>query len=396
MAVSQRVVAGAERTWTVLDADLGVVGPVERYLEFLRSQQYSHNTVKAYARGMALWWTFLEHRGTDWRSVQLADFGAFLQRLRDGSIDEPVRSLVNTRRMSDSTVACRVKAVMGFYRFHAAMGVPAASFLYESVRGRPGPYLPFLEHISRQHGRRRSVVRVHTRVKPLPVLLPAQIDSLCAGEATWDPGSATWRGNLRYRLLWSLLAETGMRLGEVLSIQHRDWRTGTGDTATVEIVPRDHPHDLVPKSGYRRLHIGSRLDRLYGDYVWQLCELGADAALADWDCAYVFCNLSREPLFAPLRPESVYAHLGSMKRRVPELPAAMTPHWFRHTHASALLLAGVPLHVVSRRLGHRDVQTTLNRYAHVTDDAELQALADWRRVTAGWGTSPGERSDGEG
>ena len=41
------------------------------------------------------------------------------------------------------------------------------------------------------------------------------------------------------------------------------------------------------------------------------------------------------------------------------------------------------------------MQTTLNRYAHVTDDAELQALADWRQVTAGWGTSAGQRSGGE-
>ena len=396
MAVSQRVVAGCERTWTVLGADLGVVGPVEEYLEFLRGQAYSRNTVKAYARGMALWWTFLEQRGADWRSVQLADFGAFLQRVRDGSVDEPVRPLVPQARLSDATVACRVKAVMGFYRFHAAMGVPAAAFLYETVRGRPGPYLPFLEHVSRQHGRRRPVIRVRTPDKPLPVLLPAQIDALCAAEATWDAASATWVGNLRYRLLWSLLAETGMRLGEALSIQHQDWRTGTGDTATIEIVPRDHPHGLVPKSGYRRVHVGSRLDRLYGDYVWHLCELGADAALADWDSAYVFCNLSREPLFAPMRPESVYAHLGSMKRRVPGLPAAMTPHWFRHTHASALLLAGVPVHVVSRRLGHRDVQTTLNRYAHVTDDAELAALADWRQLTAGWGTPSPDQPEAPG
>ena len=39
----------------------------------------------------------------------------------------------------------------------------------------------------------------------------------------------------------------------------------------------------------------------------------------------------------------------------------------RHTHATALLLAGVPVHVVSRRLGHADVQTTLETYAHVTE-----------------------------
>ena len=389
MAVTQRVVSGPEKTWTVLDAELEVVGPVEQYLEFMRGQGYSPNTVKAYARAMALWWTFLEQRRADWQSVQLADFGAFLQRLREGSVEAPVRPLIPERRMSDSTVACRVRAVMGFYRFQAAVGVPAAAFLYETVRSRPGPYLPFLEHVARQHGRRRSVLRVRAAAKPPPVLLPDQIEALCDAEARWDRSSASWRGDLRYRFLWSLLAETGLRLGEALSLQHRDWRTGTGDTAVVEVVPRDHPYGLVPKSGHRRVHVGSRLDRLYGDYVWHLCELGADAALADWDSAYIFCNVAREPFFAPLRPESIYAHLGSMKRRVPCLPPSTTPHWFRHTHATALLLAGVPLHVVSRRLGHRDVQTTLNTYAHVTDDAELRAVADWQKLTAAWGTPPG-------
>ncbi|MFC7584600.1 hypothetical protein ACFQYP_13295 [Nonomuraea antimicrobica] len=39
---------------------------------------------------------------------------------------------------------------------------------------------------------------------------------------------------------------------------------------------------------------------------------------------------------------------------------------------------------MSRRLGHADVQTTLNTYAHVTDDAELRAVADWAKLTAGW------------
>ena len=34
------------------------------------------------------------------------------------------------------------------------------------------------------------------------------------------------------------------------------------------------------------------------------------------------------------------------------LPPDWSPHWLRHTHATALLLAGVPEHVVMRRLGH--------------------------------------------
>lgn len=67
-----------------------------------------------------------------------------------------------------------------------------------------------------------------------------------------------------------------------------------------------------------------------------------------------------------------------------QVPTAWTPHWFRHSHATALLLSGVPVHVVSRRLGHADVQTTLNTYAHVTEDAELRAVADWKSLTTGW------------
>lgn len=160
-------------------------------------------------------------------------------------------------------------------------------------------------------------------------------------------------------------------------MQHRDWETGRGTTAGVRVVPRPHPYGLVPKSGGRRVFIGSPLDQLYSDYVWWLCELGADAAVDDWDSAYIFCNVRRSPLFKPLRPESVYAHLASVKRREPKVPPAMTPHWFRHTRATALLLAGTPLHVVSRRLGHRSGQTTTTTYAHVTAAAELAALFDW-------------------
>ena len=43
----------------------------------------------------------------------------------------------------------------------------------------------------------------------------------------------------------------------------------------------------------------------------------------------------------------------------------ITIHGLRHTTATALLLRGVPVHVVSRFLGHSSVTMTLNTYAHV-------------------------------
>ena len=44
----------------------------------------------------------------------------------------------------------------------------------------------------------------------------------------------------------------------------------------------------------------------------------------------------------------------------------ITPHGFRHTHCSLLFEAGATIQEVKDRLGHKDIQTTMNIYAHVT------------------------------
>lgn len=50
-------------------------------------------------------------------------------------------------------------------------------------------------------------------------------------------------------------------------------------------------------------------------------------------------------------------------------------HDLRHMHATQLLEAATPLHVVAQRLGHRDAMITATTYAHVTNSqAENAAL----------------------
>jgi len=44
----------------------------------------------------------------------------------------------------------------------------------------------------------------------------------------------------------------------------------------------------------------------------------------------------------------------------------ITVHGFRHTHCSLLFEAGIDMHNVKDRLGHSDIQTTMNIYNHVT------------------------------
>jgi integrase len=48
-------------------------------------------------------------------------------------------------------------------------------------------------------------------------------------------------------------------------------------------------------------------------------------------------------------------------------------HGLRHTCATLLLSAGVPAHVVQRRLGHKSIEMTLNLYAHVLPSMQADA-----------------------
>ena len=48
-------------------------------------------------------------------------------------------------------------------------------------------------------------------------------------------------------------------------------------------------------------------------------------------------------------------------------------HTVRHTYAMTALLNGVPMHVVSRNLGHSSIVITADIYAHLTDDGARSA-----------------------
>ena len=272
----------SERTWTVVGGDHHLVEPAEGYLEYLRAQRASPNTVKSYARALALWWQFLDAFGLRWDAVTVEHFGAFLSWLRTG--DEPAVASIERRpaRFAESTIAARLRAVISCYDYHVLNGVDVGRDLHRITDRGGGRYKPLLEHVARRKGRRRAVVRIRDRRRAAPpILTPQQIELICEACASWDAEAREWRGSVRNRLLWMLLAETGLRLGEALGLQHRDWHTGRGDTPFIEVVDREHPHGVRAKSGYRRLYVSDDLDRLYGEHVWRLCEAGADLAAAD-------------------------------------------------------------------------------------------------------------------
>jgi integrase len=59
---------------------------------------------------------------------------------------------------------------------------------------------------------------------------------------------------------------------------------------------------------------------------------------------------------------------------------APTPHWLRHTHVALCHAAGLTMAETQRRLGHEDIQTTINTYGKMIDDMSDEAALKLERL----------------
>jgi integrase len=80
----------------------------------------------------------------------------------------------------------------------------------------------------------------------------------------------------------------------------------------------------------------------------------------------------------PLKPDSISATVSALFKRlkIPK-PTGASLHLLRHSHGSHMLANGVPLPVVSQRLGHSSVRTTADIYAHAIHGQDDEAVKKW-------------------
>jgi integrase len=255
---------------------------------------------------------------------------------------------------SEATVNRKLSAVSAFYEFHQRHGVDLGDLLVTWRRrgsGR-GSWRPLLAHLgSRPERTRRVGLRVDKR---LPSTLDEQQVAAVLGSCE----------RLRDRLLLTLLAETGLRIGEVLGLRHEDIDAAS---CVVSVVGRVNTNGARAKSGSRQVPVPGRLIRLYCDYLH--VEYG------DLDSDYVFVNLWADPVGAPMSYRGVYDLVQRLRTRT---GITFSPHVFRHTYATGLLRRGVAVEVVSNLLGHASISTTGDTYAHRSVEDTRRAL-----VTAG-------------
>ena len=231
-------------SWTVLGDDLMPVEPVERFLAYLASIEKSPNTIKAYAHDLKDWLTFLDRHGVDWRAATLEDVAGFVAWLR---LPPPARdglvSVLPTVEpfCSASSVNRKLAALTSFCGFHARHGVNLSGLLITmqptTGRGRAAAtsYRPFLHHVSKRGSERRRAIKLKAP-QPLPKVLTVQ-----QAQTILDACE-----HLRDRLLFALMLDTGVRVGEALGLRHEDLAIAE---KTITITARDNDNGPAPRQG---------------------------------------------------------------------------------------------------------------------------------------------------
>jgi integrase len=191
--------------------------------------------------------------------------------------------------------------------------------------------------------------------------------SLSQEEASRLLGAAV---GTRDEALITLALRTGMRQGELAALRWEDIEfTGKPSIAVRQSADtRTKTRVSTTKTGKeRKIHIGPRtVEVLKTPRARQLEERMAATSWAD--PGLVFPNTKGKIR----RRDSV---MRSLRRFLEEadLPSEVRFHDLRHTAGTLALQQGIPLHTVSRMLGHSDPAMTLRRYAHVLEDMREDA-----------------------
>jgi integrase/recombinase XerD len=329
-------------SFTVVDEAFTPVEPAEAYLAHLVAIERSPNTVRAYASSLKLFFEYLESREIAFDAVQLDDIGRFVSALRAPAEGVIVIDASLSRR-AESTVNRHLAAVFGLYHFHARHGVKVAEELIGWRSGGRGSYKPFLDQVggrARRAPQRPVRLRVSRRLpKTLAIEEIAVLLDAC--------------DHLRDRFLLTLLAETGMRVGQALGLRHEDF---VSREKTVRIVPRtDNANGARAKCrDVAEIPVSTGLVRAYSEYLF--------AEYGDLDSDYVFVNLFASPHSRPMRYSAVSGLVNRLRART---GIEFNLHMLRHSRATSMIRAGVPIEVVSKLLTHASVATTSRTYDHL-------------------------------
>ncbi|MDT2781423.1 tyrosine-type recombinase/integrase [Vagococcus fluvialis] len=173
--------------------------------------------------------------------------------------------------------------------------------------------------------------------------------------------------NKRAYTYFRLLAFTGMRNGEALALKWSDVDIVNKTLNINKGVSRKatglYVHTPKTPSSIRRISLDDKTIEILNDFMKETNSGKDDLIFRNENNKLLTQSKSRKWLI--LTQDKIDENRKENMKRI-------TIHGFRHTHASLLFEAGASIKDVQVRLGHSDIQTTMDVYTHVSKAAKEQ------------------------
>ena len=120
---------------------------------------------------------------------------------------------------------------------------------------------------------------------------------------------------------------------------------------------------------------------LFDDYEYEILDE------LEIDTNFVFIKLKGENKGNPLEYQDVSALFKRLKKKT---GIDVHPHLLRHTHATMYYRQTKDIKQVQERLGHSQIQTTMNMYLHLSDEDIRES---WEKAQAAFKLSKGDKKN---
>lgn len=160
----------------------------------------------------------------------------------------------------------------------------------------------------------------------------------------------------QYRDVVVMFLGTGMRWGEVAGLQVRRFDAFTRTLMVIESLVDRGLILGTPKS-----RAGRRAIATPDDVTDALIKRSAGKSGTDW--------MFQQPRGGPMRHGYFYMKVWQPAAKKAGL-AGLRIHDLRHTHAAWLISANMPLTAIQRRLGHKSIAITSDRYGHLMPEVD--------------------------
>ena len=330
------------------------VPEVMNYLKFLDNQGKARNTLRLSCYQLQNYYQFLEEAGKDYRDVTIDDIAMFMAWLRNPDLLKKVVPLRLKPARKEQTINENIDKVISYYDYLVRRGGLENRLSEKLVKFVTHPqrrYKSFLYGIAENRPSRSSILKM-----PVP---QREIRRIKKEEAVALLGECT---NIRDYFLLYLLFESGMRIGEALSLWLEDFDL---DGLKVSVTDRGELENLAEiKTVHspRKLDCTQDLADLFMGYV---CEVHT----CDINTTHVFLKLRGENAGKPMDYTDVDNLFRTLRKKT---GIQITPHVFRHTSLSLLYADGWAPELLRIRAGHKNIYTTINTYIHPTEE-ELTA-----------------------